>query len=505
MRLVCAEWKAGLDAVVPCLAITKGHQRVPQMLALRFPSLATLDLLGYVSAIPVNLACLQSLPLTSLAMNMPLGALTEENLVHLRGLRLTWLDLRLKPGGGSGRASRAISDADLRKLAGLPLVRLDLSQRSAHGAPATLVADLGPDPDLRRMGGIPLERLSLSGRGAAPEADPRASPDPEADPDDGSGSSCGAGWADGDLAPLRGMPLSELSLSAERPLTDAGLGVLAGMPLTHLRLPGKRTCCGTVSLAGVLAAVLPAGAPLQLLALGDGVQVSDAALGLLGSFPLTDLALNTEDPVTDAGLRRLTGMPLTALVLAGERTRCKISADGFGFLRGAPLRRLILGVGIEFSDPALEILRGMALTELAVSVNSPVTSGGLTALHNMPLTSLTLAADRGCCRVTAAALGALLWKLPLQCLTVGAGIEMKDEAMHPLYWKSLKKLELQNCRALSSDGFQVGRLLTAACYFLSLEWENLPSQEWFKTTLYGGILTENPNKPQMFARKPTRL
>jgi hypothetical protein len=169
-----------------------------------------------------------------------------------------------------------------------------------------------------------------------------------------------------DLTPLRGMPLEFLNLNACAQVKD--LTPLAGMPLETLRLQG----CAQIRDLAPLRRM-----KLKVLSLGYCARVRD--LSPLEGMPLSSLDLTSCKEVHD--LAPLRGMPLTSLVAMD----CPGIVD-LTPLRGAPLQSLVLAsCGVKDLSP----LRGMHLKILNVSQCRRISD--LTPLANMPLERLSLA------------------------------------------------------------------------------------------------------------------
>ncbi len=169
----------------------------------------------------------------------------------------------------------------------------------------------------------------------------------------------------GDLSPLRGMPLTTLSMHGCAKVQD--LTPLAGMPLTVLSLAG----CNMRDLAPLR------GMSLTSLSLYSCLGVTD--LAPLRGMPLRSLNLAWCRDVRD--LSPLQGMPLTSLTLL----RCTQVHD-LSPLKGMPLTTLNLGEGHAVRD--LTPLQGMPLATLNLTGCRLVRD--LSPLKGMPLTSLHL-------------------------------------------------------------------------------------------------------------------
>ncbi len=117
---------------------------------------------------------------------------------------------------------------------------------------------------------------------------------------------------DAALAPLRGLPLTELSIQTTQ-VTDAGLAELSSLSkLTILNADGlPLTDRGLETIA--------AWPQLEVLSIWDA-QMTDSGLAILGRMKsLRSLGIG-RTPVTDAGLPNLERLPLKGLNLSGTAT-----------------------------------------------------------------------------------------------------------------------------------------------------------------------------------------
>lgn len=236
-----------------------------------------------------------------------------------------------------------------------------------------------------------------------------------------------------DLGPLRGMPLTDLDLTAT--------GVRDLSPLKNMRL--NRLVCDQMKDLDDLAPLK--GMPLTQLSLG-GCRVQD--LSPLKGMPLTWFQGCT--PVRD--LSPLQGMPLTELILGS----CDVS--DLTPLRGMPLSKLMIS-HTKVQD--LTPLQGMKLSSVELN-NTPIRD--LTPLRGMPFTMLDLS---GCRQfrdltpikdmpLTGLGLGftgvsdlSLLKDMPLTSLGL-VGIGVFD--LSPLKDMPLAALDLTNCGAVKDLG-----------------------------------------------------
>lgn len=234
------------------------------------------------------------------------------------------------------------------------------------------------------------------------------------------------------LAPLKGIPLSHLTILVGRKLTD--LGALQGMPLTSLNLQhcgeiqdlaplrGMRLTSCTLTSPKIGDFTPLQGMPLENLHLAGCSQIAD--LEAIRSLPLTTLNLSGCRQIHD--LAPLRGMRLSTLNLN------QTSVADLSHLREMPLTSLNL-YGTKVND--LSPLRGMKLTYLRVD-SSPIRD--LTPLAGMNLTSLDLSG-------TAVTDLSGIETLPLTELSAfGTGVH----DLTPLRELSLRKLGLSNCGAL---------------------------------------------------------
>lgn len=344
MRGTCKDWQTALESNSSQLAVVGSS--LPLTLALRFISLRTLDLSGCEHISSTALDALRGSPVISLKLELEMNDLSNEILQSLRGLSLASLDLQLN----EGEEPEAVPEDWLKKLAGLPVVRLHCLW------PLTFTEEI-----LSPMRGMPLTDLSLLG--TAPEhLDPKSLVDPAVFvpvhgmsltalrlTSDGSLS-----WDDGDLSALHGMPLKTLKLDRTY-FSNEGLGALQGLPLTDLDLS-------------------------QNLNLGMDVEISDTGLQVLRGMPLVSLRLAHFAGVS--GVEFLGGSPLTWLCLEG----CGItSLEG---LEGSPLTFLNLSE-TRIRDDALGSLRGMqTLTSLNLLGCLGIDGYGFSALEQLPLRAL---------------------------------------------------------------------------------------------------------------------
>lgn len=236
-----------------------------------------------------------------------------------------------------------------------------------------------------------------------------------------------------DLGPLRGMPLTDLDLTAT--------GVRDLSPLKNMRL--NRLVCDQMKDLDDLAPLK--GMPLTQLSLG-GCRVQD--LSPLKGMPLTWFQGCT--PVRD--LSPLQGTPLTELILGS----CEVS--DLTPLRGMPLTKLMIS-HTKVQD--LTPLHGMKLSSVELN-NTPIRD--LTPLRGMPFTTLDLS---GCRQfrdltpikdmpLTGLGLGftgvsdlSLLKDMPLTSLGL-VGIGVFD--LSPLKDMPLAALDLTNCGAVKDLG-----------------------------------------------------
>jgi serine/threonine protein kinase len=243
---------------------------------------------------------------------------------------------------------------------------------------------LGPITDLTPLRGIPLTSLSLAGN-----------------------------LLIRDLMPLKSMPLTSLSLRDCREVRD--LAPLEGMPLTTLELHG---CIQVHDLAPLK------GMPLTSLSLRICTQVRD--LEPLKDMKLTTLDLASCPQVRDLG--PLKGMPLTTL----ELSACPEVRD-LEPLRGMPLASLSLGCP---EVRTLEPLKGMKLTDL--KLYACVQRGELLEpLQGMPLTTLVL---NGCPLVRIEPLKGM----KLTSLDLRSCIHLSN--LEPLNDMPLTSLSIWDCR-----------------------------------------------------------
>ncbi len=213
------------------------------------------------------------------------------------------------------------------------------------------------------------------------------------------------------LEPLRGMPVSELTLSGQDRIRD--FTPLVGMPLTRLAINGLRSADITPVLAMRLrhleATDTAIDDPVQLRGMPLVSLIMDlpgvAALGPLSGMPLRELKLARCDSLTDVTALQL--MPLEVLELSSTGTASLID---IGPLRGRPLRDLSLNgqrglanlsalksaplVKLSLESTAVSDLKpalGPALRNLSIN-DTPVTD--LRQLQGSSLETLSLSPQR---------------------------------------------------------------------------------------------------------------
>jgi serine/threonine protein kinase/Leucine-rich repeat (LRR) protein len=237
-----------------------------------------------------------------------------------------------------------------------------------------------------------------------------------------------------DLMPLKGIPLSSLSLRSCGKVND--LGPLQGMPLTALNLDGCSQIKDLTPLQGMKLRSLSLGGcqvrdlaplhgmPLISLNLTDCSLIKD--LTPLEGLKLTSLSLANCSQVTDLTL--LKRMPLTSLNLSN----CRQFGD-LTVLQTLPLTALDLS-GTNRQD--LAFLRGMKLTNLGLSYN-PIRD--LAPLRGMKLSVLSLSA----CQIEDLT---PLQGMPLTQLDLYGCGQVRDLA--PLRGAKLVSLNVANCGQL---------------------------------------------------------
>lgn len=245
------------------------------------------------------------------------------------------------------------------------------------------------------------------------------------------------------LEPLRGMPLTDVSLSV-RLVGDYSnmdvLELLRGKPLTSLILHYESSG-GDVEYGSHLDSLR--GMPLTLLELDKYDLLSDAGLDALRGMPLTSLKIHSEedvDRISDAGLDVLRGMPLTELSL---KRWTSITDSGIEVLRGMQLTNLNLEwVGI--LDEGMAVLRLMPLTDLDL-LGTHITNAGLEHLEGAPLTQLDL---DFCSEITGTGLKAL-GSAPLHTVTVSVDCASIDPWKVAEFWEDRAYFEM-----LDKDGLE---------------------------------------------------
>lgn len=385
VRGVCPAWKRAVEADAAALTII--NSALPPNLGVRFPAITKLNLQSCnppltprdlrtlkrdlppttatltLTATPPELTgetlgLLGSLPLASLTLKAAPEELTTELTNALRGLgaRLPRLDLEL-----AGERLHFV-DTHLRRLARLPIARLDLS--------GTDVSDSG----LAVLRDLPLLRdLDLSGASKKKRSD----------------------FSDGGLERLRGLPLTSLNLGGGWNFTDRGLEALRGMRLKSLDLSDCRFSSDGLNVLRRM--------PLSSLNLSGLEGASFEGLCIVCHLPLTDLGLCSVGVLGEESLRLFHGKPLTKLDLGIRndfspweleflkdmplRNLDANSVEHIGgeLLQGWPLERLRLHRG---DDEQLVLLRGMNLVDLDLSICHDLTDIGIEALRGMPLTRL---------------------------------------------------------------------------------------------------------------------
>jgi serine/threonine protein kinase len=256
-----------------------------------------------------------------------------------------------------------------------------------------------------------------------------------------------------DLTPLQGMPLTYLNLAGCSQVRDLAplkgmpltrldmaqlgqvqdLGPLEGMHLAYLNLAG----CGQIRDVNVLKG-------MQLISLDIHSRNIRDLTGLQG-MPLTSLSVMNSQ-VQD--LTPLQGMKLTSLSLDGPATNLKP-------LQGMPLSSLSLRGCGQLND--LKPLQGLPLTALNLAFCNQVRD--LTPLKNLKLTGLTL---RDCAQVRDLT---PLSGMPLRTLNLDGCSGLQDLGM--LKGLPLTALDLRNCgqlRTLASlQGLQLTELHLGNC------------------------------------------
>lgn len=423
MQKVCKDWRAGLNAVAPALRL--GGCDLPQNLSQRFPSITILHATS--TATQGRFKDLAGLPLTDITMHMDMNDITAANMAVLRGLPLTRLVL-LGLDRSRTNPERVLTDAKLRAMAGLPLVKLQLSgwvPGSGYGTAAV-------PPRFRRIS-----------------------------------------FSDAGLAPLRGMPLTTLALSAVAPLTDAGFEALRGITtLTSLELFGER---GNCALSAAALRCLAA-APLITLKLSVGFLLTDAGVAALrGITTLVTLEAGGCAAVTDGGLRALAELPaLATLCLSG--CRC-VRGVAFDPPWTASLRTLRCG-GVDDVGLAA-ICSGLTqLRDLDVSGSVGITDNGVAQafesedeeLDNGPFPPLDRLILKDCNRITDGGLYALRCLYGLKKLDLTNLVQITDEGLMDLTEIPLTRLEIVGCSQLTAQGvgqFWEARVKDISRYYIS--------------------------------------
>jgi len=216
-----------------------------------------------------------------------------------------------------------------------------------------------------------------------------------------------------DLAPLKGIPLTKLSLHSCGQVRD--LAPLKGMRLTTLHLG---SCDQVRDLAPLQ------GMPLTTLGLNGCSQVSD--LTPLQGMKLTSLTLFGCGQVRD--LTPLKDLPLTSLDLGD----CSAVRD-LSPLKGMRLTSLNISRCLQVQD--LTPLQGMPVTSLNLWYCRQVRD--LTPLRTLPLTSLDL---RNCDQVSDLT---FLPGMKLTTLMLGNCRQVRD--LTPLRSLPLTTLDIRNC------------------------------------------------------------
>lgn len=339
MRGVCQAWKTGLESI--CTRLKVVQTPIPRSLPDRFLSLARLDLDRSTPpwVTPRDLRALGVLPLTSLALKLPAEKISHMLTRDLRALNLTQLDLEL-----SG-IPHSFTNAHLRRLAGLPILKLDLADTFVGNGGMLAICELPLLSDLSLsctlVGGVGVNTIV-------------------------PGLVTNAG-----LETLRGLPLTLLHLKNRTSITDSGLESLRGMPLGCLNLAG----CSLITDAGL---EVLADLPLTRLDLTDLSLVTANGLDVLRGKPLTALSLGRFG--VNAVVEVLRGMPLVEL----HAEHCKFLDSGLGFLRGMPLRILTLNLSTA-TNLGLGVLRNLPLTRLALCLCTRITDVGLLFLRGVLL------------------------------------------------------------------------------------------------------------------------
>lgn len=172
-------------------------------------------------------------------------------------------------------------------------------------------------------------------------------------------------WANSDLTPLLGIPLTSLNLSNCKKLCD--LSPLKGMPLVSLDISACENVTDLSPLQGM---------PLTSLQLGGCTQIKD--LAAIRGMSLASLNIAFCEAITDISVLR--GMPLTSLRLGNCANISDISP-----IKDMPLVSLDLSNCFKVDD--LSALKGMQLTSLSLCGTA---IRDLSPLTNMPLTFLDL-------------------------------------------------------------------------------------------------------------------
>ncbi len=329
--------------------------------------------------------------------------------------------------------------ANLSALAGLPIIRLNIS--------GTAVTDLGP------LKGLPLRSIDASGCPItsleALAGAPLVNANFERCPIES-------------IAPLRGAPLTEINLCQTRvrsldalagaPLKKIladraaieSLDPLVGMPLEELSVQENRKITSIQALAGM---------PLRRLILADTV-ITD--IKPLAGLPLRELNISGCIGVRD--LTPLKGMPLESLTIRDSRV------SDLSVLVGMPLKRLNAGNLLDLED--ISPLKDLPLTHLwldgtSVSNLSPLAGSKLIELdlRGTPVSDLTP-----------------LQKTPIEVLFLDGCPRLRNFALQPLLQMrrlstvtlpspEMRPVFLQRHSSLRQIGYEPGKLLPVAEFF----------------------------------------